>query len=305
MAHVEHFKKSDVKRVVNEWTRDKRFHDKEGRIDPERTPLNYVLDSEQRFKANGRPLYKPGPKLKGTNPRTRFLQTLNCTFPRIPHSNRKDLNVISDWCVTCPQELLNDPDKVKRFFEVTYSFMQERYGMENVMPGFVHMDETTPHAHIPVIPVYDGRVNSKKLFTKKELSSFHKDLDEVMFQEFGMKGLVKNGRTKGNYTVAELKEQKRREAELVEREHELDAREKALEAREAALAALEVEHHREVQNRLERLTEAATAISDIKARTEAITEVQNVIAEMPLRYRRPLNYGLPDEEQADDSLELD
>lgn len=200
MAHVEHYKMSDVRRLTNEWTRDEAYHGTDGHIDPARTPNNYVIDDS----------YKYGMKLKRS---CTFSAAVRARLQEVQHSNRKDLNVLSDWVITCPQELLGDDTKIKRFFEVAYEFTAERYEKENVFQGFVHMDETTPHMHMPLMPVKDGRVSSKALFTRTELSSYHKALEKVMEDEFGMHGLVLNGRTKGNYTVKELKQRARDEEE--------------------------------------------------------------------------------------------
>lgn len=77
-----------------------------------------------------------------------------------------------------------------------------------------------------------GRICRKNVFTPAELKAYHKGLEAVMEKEFGMKGLILNGKTKGNYTTKELKERTRRENELKEREAALDTREADLDARE-------------------------------------------------------------------------
>lgn len=261
MAHVEHYKSADMKRLSNEWERNDSYECRDGRIDPKRTQNNYMLENSD----------------------TGFLERANHRIDEVPHSKRKDLNVISDWVVTCPQELLSDPKSVQKFFALTYSFVQARYGSENVLQGFVHMDEKTPHVHIPFVPVKNGRISSKALFTRTELSRFHKDLDRMCEQEFGMKGLVLNGRTKGNYTVKELKERDRERSEadkrneinkhnkefLDKRKAELDAREEALKASERHLEAQrsdfkaeKAEFNLEAEKRLKSLSEASERLSE-------------------------------------------
>lgn len=253
MAHVSHFKKSDCKRLNNEYDRDEKFLAKEkskteSRIHFEETKNNYKLGeqeiglSEQIEKRFG--------------------------MGDLKISTRKDLNVMSDWVITCPREI-DEPEEQKRFFETVYQFTKDRYGSENVLTGFVHTDESQPHMHLPVIPVKDGRVSSKALFTRSELQNYQKDLDKKIVDEFGMPGLILNGRTKGNFTYDELKErdkaewrikvaneqyekmrtdkkaseeQKRdlneRESELIDREKRLDLREGHLKAREDHLSEL-------------------------------------------------------------------
>lgn len=219
MAHVEHYKAADVKRLGNEWTRDRHYKDKDGRIDRARTPNNYVMDDS--VKAGGHKATRSGYGVQSTT---------MARVGEVPHSARSDLNVLSDWVITCPQELVSDPVKVERFFKVSYGFVCDRYGHENVINGYVHMDETTPHMHVPLVPVKDGRISSKALFTRKELSAFHDELDKLCEVEFGMKGLIRNGRTKGGYTTAELKERSRQKDAQKAREAALDAREANIQA---------------------------------------------------------------------------
>lgn len=244
MAHVEHFKMQDVKRLCNEYEREEEFLHTDAakeRIDFSRLNLDYTIPSR------------------------RIHYQLAWELPRrvaaVPHSKRKDLNVMSTWVLTCPKELESDKD-IKKFFDVAYRFTQERYGADNVMLGYVHMDETSPHIHIPLVPVKDGRISAKNLFTRKELSDYHKELDAVMEREFGMKGLVHNGRTKGKYTVEELKERTRREKELSDREARLEAQEGAF-WRETGKIASEAQ---------KRLNEASGVLESITALYDALSE---------------------------------
>lgn len=85
MAHLEHFAMGDVKRLCNEYEREKECNNNsDGRINPERTKLNYTII-----------------------PR-RIHYELACKLQRrvdeIPHANRKDLTVMSTWVVTLPQK---------------------------------------------------------------------------------------------------------------------------------------------------------------------------------------------------------
>lgn len=221
MAHVEHFKKCDVKRLSNEYDRDEKYmnsHDV-SRINLDRVNDNYVLSqnefspkqSLEEYKKCSRDLYsKINSRLSDSD---------------LKVSNRKDLNVMSCWVVTVPEELKGDQEKEDRFLKLTYDYTVERYGKYNVMDGFVHKDETSSHIHIPLVPVVDNKVSSKALFTKSELRNYQRDLDKKMESEFGIKGLVLNGRTKGNYTVEELKERTERENDLLRREKAVESKE--------------------------------------------------------------------------------
>lgn len=294
MAHVEHFKKSDVKNLVNEYDRDEKYMKSKdvSRIDLERVQNDYVLTQNEFARKQSLEDYR-----NHTRPLANKIES-RLADSDLTVSTRKDLNVMSTWVVTCPQELVGDKEKEDRFFEMVYGYTIERYGKNNVLDGFVHKDETTPHIHIPVIPVKDGRVSSKALFTKSELRNYQRDLDKACEQEFGIKGLILNGRTKGNYTVSELKERSLNASEAQKRDLELRVRESSLNARETSLNALErrleikgkelQDKEREIalkgkiNARLDALEQYvrenpskprfASAVNEVKIRAEAISE---------------------------------
>lgn len=53
------------------------------------------------------------------------------------------------------------------------------------MGGYVHMDETTPHMHVPFTPILDGRFNYKKMCDRKFYQTFHKGLGDRLEQKMG------------------------------------------------------------------------------------------------------------------------
>lgn len=52
-----------------------------------------------------------------------------------------DVNVMVDWVITLPQSL-NDKglENEDRFFREAYKFLNDRYGKENVISAYVHME---------------------------------------------------------------------------------------------------------------------------------------------------------------------
>ena len=116
-----------------------------------------------------------------------------------------------DWVVTAPEGL--DQGHLKDFFKASYDFFEKRYGRENVISAYVHMDETTPHMHFAFVPVvFDKKrelykVSAKQLLTKTELKRMHPDLTRHLKEEYswGRNLKILNGATAGgNRTVAEL-----------------------------------------------------------------------------------------------------
>lgn len=84
---------------------------------------------------------------------------------------RKDAVVCNTWVITSDKGFFEriGRKEEERFFEEAYKWFAERYGRENIAYAMVHRDEKTPHMHLGVIPIKDGRLNSKELFSRTEL----------------------------------------------------------------------------------------------------------------------------------------
>lgn len=123
---------------------------------------------------------------------------------------RKDINWMVSWLVTMPQDYTGDKE---RFFDKSYEYMTNKYGEENVISAYVHMDETTPHLHFTFVPVvYNGKkqeykVNAKQCITKTELQKIHTDMQNYLEKELNTNVNLLNGATKeGNKSIRQLKE---------------------------------------------------------------------------------------------------
>lgn len=53
-----------------------------------------------------------------------------------------------------------------------YRFMSEKFGEENIVGCYVHLDETTPHMHLTLLPIQDGKFAFKKMFAGKDKYEF-------------------------------------------------------------------------------------------------------------------------------------
>lgn len=167
---------------------------KNGQIDTSRTHLNYNIAPEREQT-----------QLEFISGRTENLKCLK----------RKDVNVMASWLITAPKTL---PEEYQReFFERSYQFLEEKYGKQNVISAYVHMDETTPHMHFCFVPVVFDRkkqkekVSCKECVTKYDLQKFHPDFQKYIDEWKEQKGYefecnVLNGATSnGNRTIEELK----------------------------------------------------------------------------------------------------
>jgi cell division protein FtsB len=124
--------------------------------------------------------------------------------------NRKDVNVMCSWIVTAPKDLPEQEHEL--FFKSTYEFLSERYGKENVVSAYVHMDELTPHMHFAFVPVvYEKKNNRYKVSAKeaidlRELKVFHGELSAHLEHTLQHPISILNEATiEGNKSIVELK----------------------------------------------------------------------------------------------------
>lgn len=156
-------------------------------IDPERTKLNYNLAPDKRSQK----------------------EILDERLSQVKVLKRKDVNVMCSWVLTAPKDL--EQSQLKDFFKESYNFMAKRYGEQNVISAYVHMDETTPHMHFAFVPVVHDKkkdidkVSAKEVLTKMELKRFHGDLQEHLDRAMIRCNVLNEATREGNKSVKELK----------------------------------------------------------------------------------------------------
>lgn len=197
MAHVMKMTRGAVGHMFKHYERAK---DEKGEyvkfgnedIDKERTHLNYNLAPKR-------------------NSQGEFVRQ-RCS--EVKCLKRKDVNVACSWVVTLPKDFkdLNQNKDPREFFEGTYKFLENRYGKENVISSYVHMDETTPHMHFSFVPVTTDKnkghlkVSAKEVVSKYDLQTFHNDLQSYLEQSRDLYANVLNQATiEGNKSIEELK----------------------------------------------------------------------------------------------------
>jgi len=188
MAHIEKYTASATGHMFAHY--DRAHPGKESNIDSTRTCLNYNLAEINQ------PLSQ--------------LDFLKKRLSEIKVLKRADVNVMCDWIVTAPENLTDG--EYEKFFREVYDFLNNRYGKENVISSYVHMDETTPHLHYAFVPVVTDKkkgilkLSAKERITKSDLKSFHNDLTKRMTEVFGRDIGILNGATvNGSLTPKQMK----------------------------------------------------------------------------------------------------
>ena len=61
--------------------------------------------------------------------------------------------------------------------EWSLKYFGEKFGSKNVVYAKVHLDETTPHMHLGIVPLTsDGRLSAKDVFNRSVLRSVQSEL---------------------------------------------------------------------------------------------------------------------------------
>ena len=96
---------------------------------------------------------------------------------------RKDAVLINEWIITSDQNFFKDlsPDRTKEFFEVAKDYFAENFGDENIRYAQVHLDETTPHMHLGIVPFdKDNKLSAKRVFDRKTLKKIQDELPKYL-----------------------------------------------------------------------------------------------------------------------------
>ena len=162
-------KRQSVGNVERENERDQTYEAKNPKIDLSRTRNNYHI------------VGPPQSYMDFINER---IASLN-----LKRKVRSDAIYMNTFVLSSGHEFFeNMPlDKQEEFFEDCVKFFADKYGAENIISAVVHMDETTPHLHLNLVPITGGKLCSKDLFSPKKLSMLQSELAEVVGKKWGLK----------------------------------------------------------------------------------------------------------------------
>ena len=172
---------------------------------------------------------------------------------------RKDAVKMISVLVTASPEYMNslDRDEQIQYFDEAFKFCQKQFGEKNCIEMNVHFDETTPHAHVSVVPILNGKLCAKEIMTMKGLYEIQQEFPEAM-RERGFD--VERG---GGG------DPKERRKHLSEEEFRLKAWKEDLETREKNLKKYE----KKIEDHLEALKTPQKALQDARQAPELHLEV--------------------------------
>ena len=186
---MEKYHKTDIAPVEQENERDETYQASNPQIDFTRTRNNYNIIKRQRS----------------------YTQFINDKIEALDLLTkvRKDAVLMCSFVVGSDRVFFSrlSPLEQQQFFVDCTRFFAERYGEDNIISAVVHMDETTPHLHLNLIPIADGRLCAKQLFDRNELQKLQSDFHSVVGKKWNLQR-GKEGSQAKHLDTAEFKAKK-------------------------------------------------------------------------------------------------
>ena len=191
MAHIAKYKATSVGHMLAHYRRDASSMERDN-IDPKRVENDMVVGHYTNRDGRlvvGRVVPREGEPNWGTVER-RIERVNEAQKAAGKRATRKDAVVMADVVVTLPDNVRKGDED--RFFRLTYWYLSNKFGIDNMMGGFVHKDEVlkdgTPardHMHVPFTPILDGRFNYKKMCPRMFYQNMHRELGDYLEKRLG------------------------------------------------------------------------------------------------------------------------
>ena len=242
---MEKYHKTDIAPVENENERDDTYQAINPQIDFTRTRNNYNIIKRQRSY-------------------TQFINDKIAVLD-LPTKVRKDAVLMCSFVVGSDKEFFGrlSPSEQQQFFVDCTRFFAERYGEENIISAVVHMDETTPHLHLNLIPIANCRLCAKTLFDRKELQNLQTDFHSVVGRKWNLQR-GKEGSAAKQLDTAAYKLKKMKEETAAAEEQKSIAEQGALSAEQRQVHAEQrTQQLEDRQKQLQRDTAPLQAATDV------------------------------------------
>ncbi len=152
VARMEKYKSNQLSGIYNHNERVFKNHSNKD-IDPSRSHLNYELTNRDKTQTYHKQIKE------------------HINENRISSRGiRKDAVLCNEWVITSDKTFFEslDQEQTKKFFESAKNYFAEKYGEANIAYASVHLDESTPHMHLGIVPMKNGKLSSKALFGNRE-----------------------------------------------------------------------------------------------------------------------------------------
>lgn len=191
MAHIAKYKATSVGHMLAHYRRDASSLERDN-IDRARVHNDMVVGLHTNKDGKlvvGRVVPREGEPNWGTVER-RIERVNEAQKAAGKRATRKDAVVMADVVVTLPDNVRKGDED--RFFRLTYLHLSNKFGIDNMMGGFVHKDEVlkdgTPardHMHVPFTPILDGRFCYNKMCPRTFYQNMHRELGDYLEKRLG------------------------------------------------------------------------------------------------------------------------
>lgn len=114
------------------------------------------------------------------NSQTNVLQELSDKLLTVP-KYRKDAVKTVNLVLSASPEFFDDKTKIKEWEQVTQKWAEDTFGKQNIIYSVIHYDEKTPHFHICIVPIKDGKLNASYwLDGPSKLHKLHDTLNQCL-----------------------------------------------------------------------------------------------------------------------------
>ena len=186
---MEKYHKTDICLIEKENERDETYEASNPQIDSERTKDNYRTFARY----------------------CTYTEFINRRIDELNLSTkpRKDVVLMASFVIGSDGEFFKGLTRAEqeRFFYECTRYFAEKYGKENIISAVVHNDETTPHLHLNLMPIRNGRLCCKDLFNRTELTKLQTGFHEAVGKHWGLER-GREGSPKKHLSTAEYKAKK-------------------------------------------------------------------------------------------------
>lgn len=217
VAHVQKLKASDLRGMQIHNQRESQ-NLKNPEINPEMTKNNYDLHQSEDINYNQAVKQRLVEGYQGEK------------------AIRKDAAVCASFLVSSDKAFFQSmpPERQREYFQAAYDHLCEKYGKENVISAKVHVDETTPHMHMTIVPLTeDGRLCAKELLNRQRLRELQEELPKAL-QQKGFE--IERGRSVEGRDVKHLDVNEFKAQSLIQKQLEIEQLEKELSEKKAILS---------------------------------------------------------------------
>lgn len=160
---------------------------------------------------------------------------------------RKNAVVLAELLFTASPTFFDkkSDEEIKQFFQECLDFAAREYGKENIVSAVVHMDEKTPHLHLELVPIKDGKLNARELFNHKTTEMQTKAHNQIF----------KNYNLERGETNKDLKHLSTLNYKIITLENEIQTKQQRLNSLNAEIRAKEIQSQLATNEELEKLNQ--------------------------------------------------